>query len=187
MHVRRLQLKTLVALLIFFCVSQAALAARAATRPEDLPLHTDGATIRDVHGTVVRLVSVNWYGFDQGEYVVGGLDRVPLKDLVKEIRHMGFYSVRLPWANQIVEDNPAVPAYALNANPELRGKHSLSIMDTVIQSLAAEGLMVILDNHVSRSDWCCNEKDGNGLWYSREYPEVRWLEDWKTLVRRYKS
>lgn len=47
--------------------------------------------------------------------------------------------------------------------------------------------MVILDNHVSRSDWCCNEKDGNGLWYSREYPETHWLEDWKTLVRRYKS
>lgn len=131
MYSRSFQWKTFIALLILFCFSQAASAAGAELRPEALPLHTDGATIRDAHGTAVRLVSVNWYGFDQGEYVVGGLDRVPLKDLVKEIRSMGFNSVRLPWANQIVEDNPAVPGYALNANPELRGKHSLEIMDTV--------------------------------------------------------
>jgi endoglucanase len=129
---------------------------------------------------------VNWYGFDQGEYVAGGLDRVSLNDMARKIRSMGFNSVRLPWANQIVEENPYVPGYALNANPQLHGKRALEVMDEVIRALAAEHLMVILDNHVSRSDWCCNEKDGNGLWYNREYPESHWIKDWKTLVRRYK-
>ena len=107
--------------------------------------------------------------------------------MARKIRTMGFNSVRLPWANQIVEENPYVPGYALTANPELRGKRALEIMDEVIRALAAEHLMVILDNHVSRSDWCCNDKDGNGLWYNREYPESHWIEDWKTLVRRYKA
>jgi endoglucanase len=99
----------------------------------------------------------------------------------------GVNSVRLPWSNQVVEENPIVPNYALIANPQLHGKRALEIMDAVIDALSRAGLMVILDNHVSRADWCCNEKDGNGLWYSREYPESHWIEDWKTLVRRYKK
>ena len=32
--------------------------------------------------------------------------------------------------------------------------------------------MVILDNHVSRADWCCSETDGNGFWYNADYPET---------------
>jgi endoglucanase len=45
--------------------------------------------------------------------------------------------------------------------------------------------MVILDNHVSRADWCCSETDGNGLWYNEDYPEARWLADWRAIARRY--
>jgi len=39
--------------------------------------------------------------------------------------------------------------------------------------------MVILDNHVSRADWCCNDTDGNGLWYNADYPEKQWIADWQ--------
>lgn len=155
--------------------------------PDQLPLATRGAEIVDAHGKPLRLVSVNWYGFDQGEYVAGGLERAPLAQLVRQIRQMGFNSVRLPWANQVVEDNPVVPRYALVANPQLEGKHALEIMDAVIDALAHEGITVILDNHTSRADWCCNEKDGNGLWYNREYPEAQWIKDWQTLARRYQA
>jgi endoglucanase len=172
----------------FFCLISLCASARAKTlAPDQLPLVTRGAEIVDAHGNPIRLVSANWFGFDQGEYVVGGLERAPLTEIARQIRAMGFNSVRLPWANQTIEDNPVVPGFALTANPQLQGKHALEIMDVVIQTLAGEGLMVILDNHVSRADWCCNEKDGNGLWYNREYPESRWIGDWKTLVRRYKA
>jgi endoglucanase len=47
--------------------------------------------------------------------------------------------------------------------------------------------MVILDNHMSRADWCCNETDGNGLWYNPEYPETAWLADWQGIARRYRK
>lgn len=154
---------------------------------DQLPLATRGAEIVDAHSQSLRLVSVNWYGFDQGEYVAGGLERAPLAQLVRQIRQMGFNSVRLPWANQVVEDNPVVPRYALVANPQLEGKHALEIMDAVIDALAHEGIAVILDNHTSRADWCCNEKDGNGLWYNREYPEAAWIKDWQMLARRYRA
>ncbi|MBV8114765.1 MAG: cellulase family glycosylhydrolase [Silvibacterium sp.] len=150
------------------------------------PLHTEGHNVLDAAGHPVRLISVNWYGFDQKEYVAGGLDHAPLATIVREIQELGVNSVRLPWANETLERNPLVPDYAVKANPQFRGKHAMDVMDVVIDALAAAHIMVVLDNHVSRADWCCTETDGNGLWYNADYPESKWLADWQTIVRRYK-
>lgn len=149
------------------------------------PLHTRGYQILDARGHRVRLASVNWYGFDQKEFVAGGLDHAPLATIIDQIRAIGLNSVRLPWANETLERNPIPPGYAVKANPEFRGKRALDIMDAVITALARAHILVILDNHMSRADWCCSETDGNGLWYNAEYPESQWLADWQTIVRRY--
>jgi endoglucanase len=154
------------------------------TRP---PLHTSGYGILDVAGEPVRLASVNWYGFDQKEFVAGGLDVAPLRTIIKQIRDTGVNSVRLPWANETFEKNPVVPDYAVKANPQFRGKHALEVMDAVIAALAHAHFLIILDNHVSRADWCCKDDDGNGLWYNAEYPEEKWIADWCGIVRRYKK
>lgn len=151
------------------------------------PLHTDGHRIVDAKVQAVRLTSVNWYGFDQKEYVAGGLDHAPLAAIVEQIRAIGVNSVRLPWANETLEHNPAVPDYAVAANPQFKGKHAMDVMDAVIASLARANIMVILDNHVSLADWCCTETDGNGLWYNVDYPETKWLADWTAIARRYKD
>lgn len=151
------------------------------------PLHTSGHQILDFAGKPVRLTSVNWYGFDEDEYVAGGLDHAPLKTIVQEIVDLGVISVRLPWANETLEKNPRVPDYAVKANPQFHGKRAMEVMDAVIRALADAHIMVILDNHVSRADWCCSEKDLNGLWYNAKYPESIWIKDWQTIVRRYKK
>lgn len=151
------------------------------------PLHTEGHHILDASGNPVRLTSVNWYGFDQKEYVAGGLDHASLATIVQLIRQIGVNSVRLPWANETLERNPLVPDYAVSANPQFKGKHAMEVMDAVIAALAHAHIMVILDNHVSRADWCCSESDGNGLWYNHEYPETRWLADWKAIAKRYRN
>ncbi len=150
------------------------------------PLHTSGHQILDAAGHPIRLTSVNWYGFDQKEFVPGGLDHAPLDAIISQIHALGVNSVRLPWANETLERNPSVPDYAVKANPRFRGKHALDVMDAVIDALARAHILVILDNHMSRADWCCNEKDGNGLWYNADYPEEKWLADWQSIVRRYK-
>jgi len=153
----------------------------------DPPLHTSGRKILDARGRPVHLASVNWYGFDQKEFVPGGLDHAPLAEIVASIRALGFNSVRLPWANETVERDPLVPDYAVEANPALRGKHALEVMDAVVSALAKARLLVILDNHVSRADWCCSDDDGNGLWHSPDYPEEKWLADWRLLAARYRG
>ena len=151
------------------------------------PLHTEGYRILDSAGRPIRLTSVNWYGFDQKEYVAGGLDHAPLAQIIDEIHQIGVNSVRLPWANETLEHNPVPPAYAIAANPQFKGKHAMEIMDAVIAALANAHIMVVLDNHVSRADWCCSEDDGNGLWYNADYPESRWLADWKSIAHRYRN
>lgn len=163
-----------------------ALRSPAQSSPQ-LPLHTAGYQIVDAANSQVRLKSVNWYGFDQKEFVPGGLDHAPLATIVGLIKSMGFNSVRLPWANETLEKNPVVVDYAIKANPQFRGKRAMEVMDAVIDALAKAQIMVILDNHVSRADWCCKDDDGNGLWYSKEYPESAWLADWMTIVRRYRQ
>jgi endoglucanase len=150
------------------------------------PLHTQGNQIVDSAGRRVRLTSVNWYGFDQKEYVVGGLDHAPLDAIIAQILEIGVNSVRLPWANETLERNPRVADYAVAANPAFKGKHAMEVMDSVISALARAHILIILDNHMSNADWCCSETDNNGLWYNREYPESSWLADWKTITLRYR-
>jgi endoglucanase len=169
------------------CLGFTSMVATAQLRHDEPPLHTRGHEILDSAGHRVRLTSVNWYGFDQRDFVAGGLDHAPLATIVQEIVDLGVNSVRLPWANETLEKNPPVPDYAVKANPKLRGRHAMEVMDAVVHALADAHIMVILDNHVSRADWCCSETDGNGLWYNAEYPESKWLADWQTIVRRYKS
>src|SRR5271170_7170199 len=171
---------------IFCAVLFSALAA-GQSLPIVPPLHTSGHDVLDSAGHKVRLTSVNWYGFDQKEYVAGGLDQAPLSTIMQEIVDLGVNSVRLPWANETLEHNPLVPDYAVKANPQFKGKHAMEVMDAVIHALGEAHIMVILDNHMSRADWCCSETDGNGLWYNAEYPESKWLADWQTIVRRYKG
>jgi endoglucanase len=151
------------------------------------PLHTEGHQIVDAAGHAVRLTSVNWYGFDQKEYVAGGLDHAPLDAVIQQIQQIGVNSVRLPWANETLEHNPPVPDYAVAANPQFKGKHAMAVMDAVITALARAHILIILDNHMSRADWCCSETDDNGLWYNREYPETKWLADWRALAHRYRK
>src|SRR5580704_15165033 len=162
--IRNLRSRTF--LFFAFSLAIASVAARGQVSGVAPPLRTQGHQILDASGHSVRLTSVNWYGFDQKEYVAGGLDHAPLGTIVGEIVALGVNSVRLPWANETLEHNPVVPDYAVKANPQFKGKRAMDIMDAVVDALAKAHIMVILDNHMSRADWCCSEKDGNGLWFN---------------------
>jgi endoglucanase len=151
-----------------------------------VPLHTQGRWIVDRRGHRVKLASVNWFGAESAEFVVGGLDKQRLPEIARLIKHGGFNSVRLPWSNQLVEQNPVVQPDLLAANPRLEGKRALDVLDAVIHELGRHGIMVVLDNHRSRGDWCCDEAHGDGLWYTHDYPEASWIADWRSMAARYR-
>ena len=51
--------------------------------------------------------------------------------------------------------------------------------------LTTAGLMVILNNHNSRAGWCCSEQDGEGLWWTAQYPEEKWLQALAAMTETY--
>ncbi len=152
-----------------------------------LPLRTSSRWIVDANGQRFKLASVNWYGAESKDYVVAGLDRQDLASIAKSIRTMGFNSVRLPWSNEMVETDPPIDAARLAKNPALVGEHALAVLDAVVDALAQQGLVVILDNHRSDADWCCDVAHDDGLWHTSDYPESKWLADWRGIVTRYAS
>jgi endoglucanase len=155
------------------------------TRSVAFPLQTSGRFILDANGQRVRLKAFNWYGAEGPDAVVGGLAYQSLASIAAQLRGWGFNAVRLLWSNQNYETNPVVAANAVAANPDLAGLHFLDAFDRVVTTLAANHLMVILDNHVSHAIWCCSYTDTDGLWYNNAYPESSWLRDWQGMAARY--
>ncbi len=144
-------------------------------------LHAQGTTIEDAAGMPVHLDGLNWYGAEQQDFVVGGLDYQPYQTILQRISGLGYNSIRVPFSNQLVEQNPVVSAH-LGANPELVGMHALDILDRVIAYAGALGLSIILDNHRSDAGWSGQE---NGLWYTPAYPEASFDRDWMAMAQRY--
>jgi endoglucanase len=146
-------------------------------------LHTRGAQILDAKNKPVRLAGVSWYGFDCNSMVPGGLNYRTLDYICRQVRNLGFNLIRLPYSIQAVRSNPRINNY-LEANPSLRGRTVLQIMDAVIAAAGRYRLKVILDNHRSEAGW---SGEGNGLWYTQRYPQSAWLSTWGMLVRRYRN
>jgi endoglucanase len=143
--------------------------------------HTAGNRIVDSHGRPVRIAAVNWSGMQTRRFVPAGLDIQPLDAIMQRIKSLGFNTVRLPFSNQMVEQNPIVTD-GLQANPTLQGLHALDIMDRIVASAREHGLRMILDDH--RSD-VGTDPELNGLWYTKQYPESAWIRDWQALTKRY--
>jgi len=153
------------------------------------PLRTAGRWIVDQSGTRVKLACVNWGGADLKDGIVGGLHLRSARRIAHTFKDMGFNCVRLPWSVWMVQTNPAVAIELVDkllaANPDLKGLRALEILDAVIDACAQEGLMVILDNHVSDGIWCCSDVDENGLWYNSRWPVSSWLQAHMELAARY--
>ena len=78
--------------------------------------------------------------------------------------------IRLTFSLELYYRNNKIDYDLIKANPELQGKSAMEIFDITIDTITKNGLMVILNNHTSKSQWCCGPTDGDGLWYNEEYP-----------------
>ena len=173
-----------------------------------LPLRTSGRWILDAAGKRVKLAGVNWFGAESLDHAPAGLQCQSVDAIAARVAAGEFNVVRLLWSTDAWTGAtaPAVPAVAVAANPRLRGLNARQVLDAVIASLGRHGVMVVLDNHVSRPDWCCSSADGNALWweyYNPAHPprwasrttagklrffragQWRWLSAWRRITARY--
>lgn len=170
-------------------ISTATTALGAAAAAPSLPLSTTSRWIVDADGARVKLRCVNWAGHME-THMPEGLHRQSVDTIAQFIADQGFNCVRLTysidWAlnpNESVADGfggaadrAGVPEHqaeltgfyqdAVALNPYLANATVRDAFGEVIDRLWERGVMTVLDNHVSRAQWCCNLTDGNGWWDS---------------------
>jgi endoglucanase len=151
--------------------------------------HTSGRYILDQNNQPIRIQGINWYGLETRREVPGGLNLEDYRALLDLVRSRGFNTVRIPFSNEAIE-HPIIPTQISyrrrldSINSDLRGLNSLEILDQVIDYAGDIGLKVILDDHRSEAG---DDAEQNGLWYTSEYPEAAWINDWKLLANRYRG
>jgi endoglucanase len=141
--------------------------------------HTSGNQILDANNQPVRITGINWFGFETANYVAHGLWTRNYKDMLDQMKSLGYNTIRLPYCNQMFEPGSTPNGIDGNLNPDLLGLNSLQIMDKIIDYCGQIGLRVILDRH--RPD----SASQSALWYTPQYPESRWVSDWVMLAQRY--
>lgn len=154
------------------------------------PLRTRGRDIVDSNDKRVKLASVNWYGGSDELFVPGGLDIRHRSEIAKLICHLGFNSVRLPYSDEMVMDNPLIEAELLSANQDLIGLRALDVYVSVVESLTEAGLAVIPNNHITQATWCCGLNVCDTAWYNDylgpvcrvSQTEDQWIENWVMIM-----
>lgn len=156
----------------------------------------------DASGQRVKLACVNWISHLQA-MVVEGLHKRPLREIAGGITAMGFNCVRLTWAtymftrpsygNRSVAESlgglglsEAKEGVARN-NPELLNLSLVEAYEAVVDELGRHGVMVVLDNHVSKPKWCCAEDDGNGFFGDKYFHPKEWLQGLAKVAHRFKD
>lgn len=155
------------------------------------PLRARGRYIVDETDTRFKLVTVNWYGASDVFQIPGGLDVQHRDDICRTIRRLGFNSVRLPYADQMVRENPLVSPALLAANADLVGLRALDVYHAVVQSLTDAGIAVIVNNHITQARWCCDLNPCDCQWKNTylsflctvRQSEAQWIANWETVMR----
>jgi aryl-phospho-beta-D-glucosidase BglC (GH1 family) len=146
--------------------------------------HTSGNQILDVTGNPVSIGGVNWFGFETSAYVVHGLWARNYKDMMNQMKQLGFNTIRIPFSNALF--NPANMPTGINysLNPDLQGLTSLQILDKIVAYSGQIGLRIILDHHSAKPDDHISEP----LWYipgDSTNSEQTWINNWVALAQRY--
>jgi endoglucanase len=132
-------------------------------------------------GCQVSLTGVNWFGFETSSFVPHGLAVRNYQDMLNQMAHLGFNTLRLPYTNQLFD--PASQPQGINyqLNPDLKGLQGLALLDRIIQGARKAGLKVVLDRHAPSAD------QRTALWYTDQIPQSRWIQDWVMLAHHYRG
>lgn len=142
--------------------------------------NTDNGGIYEDDGNRIHLYGVSWFGFETGDHVVHGLWARNWKDMITQIKGVGFTAVRLPFCPATL-DNTSVSSINYALNPDLQGLRSLDLLDKVVNELDAQGVYILFDFH----NYDCQSI--NELWYSGSYTEQDWIDDIVFVAERYKN
>ncbi len=187
----------MIALLLIMIIVQMLAVAAPASAAGTGYWHTSGNKILDSNNQVVRIAGLNWFGFETGNYSFHGLWSRDYRDVLDQIKSLGYNTLRLPYSSQLFDpgivatsiSNAPTPAWPNGMNLPLmvNGVQNgtplppLQMLDEIIRYGGSIGLRFILDRH--RPDSGAQSP----LWYTAQYSESRWISDWVMLANRYEG
>lgn len=146
------------------------------------PLSTKGARIVDATGQTVLLRGVNWFGMETELQVPHGLWVRDYKEMLAQIKSLGYNFIRLPYSVQALRSNSISGVdFSIGSNKDLQGKTPLEAMDIIVQEAQRQGLLILLDSHR------LNNERIPELWYGDGFTEADWIDTWKLLATRYRN
>lgn len=147
-----------------------------------LPLSTQNANIIDADRRPALLQGVNWFGMETDLNVPHGLWQRDYKEMLAQIKQLGYNFIRLPFALQTLRSNQIRGVdFAIGSNADLQGKTPIEVMDLIVEEADRQGLMILLDNHQ------ITYSEIPELWYGDGFTEEDWINTWTMLADRYRN
>ncbi|CAN6268272.1 unnamed protein product [Urochloa humidicola] len=160
-------------------------------------LSTSSRWVVDEHGNRVKLACVNWPSHLE-PMLAEGLGKQPVGAIAAAVSSMGFNCVRLTWPTFLVTNasygdvtvaqsfrrlnlTESLAGITVN-NPTFVDLKLIEALKAVVRSLGDAGVMVILDNHLSKPGWCCSNTDGNGFFGDAYFDPDVWVQGLKTMA-----
>ncbi|XP_051151274.1 glycosyl hydrolase 5 family protein-like [Andrographis paniculata] len=166
-----------------------------------LPLSTKSRWIIDeANGNRVKLVCANWAAHLDA-MVAEGLNRRPVGEIAKDVKRMGFNCVRFTWATYMftrfsnVTVSESLGKLGLHdaiegikkQNPNFLKLKLIDAHRRVVDALAENGVMAVLDNQVSKPSWCCSNDDDNGFFGDKYFDTIEWLRGLSMAAKHYNN
>ncbi|SNX87539.1 related to cellulase [Melanopsichium pennsylvanicum] len=179
---------------------QTALSAATPHRRDDWPhgpFTTEGNQIKNANGEPVIFVGTNWPG--SGETMIPeGIEWRSISDIVSMMKYVGYNFVRhtypIQMIDQIYENNGTDITvyhsllYAMGAdngtkimnminknNPQITNSTTrFEVLSMIAEEEKKQGMLMHLDNHISRALWCCSHDDGNAWFDDMDFDVSKW-------------
>src|SRR6266700_361088 len=143
--------------------------------------HTSGIQIVDAANQPVRIAAINWFGFESSTYVVHGLGQRDYHDLLRQVKTLGYNTVRLPFSDQLffASSVPNCISFNNGMNKDLQGLTGVQILDKIVAAAGQLGLRIVLDHHG------VDAGSQVQLWSASDCSVSCFESDWQMLARRY--
>ena len=143
--------------------------------------HTKGIQIVDAANQPVRIAAINWFGFESSTYVVHGLGQRDYHDLLRQVKTLGYNTVRLPFSDQLFFASSVPNGISFNngMNKDLQGLTGVQILDKIVAAAGQLGLRIVLDHHG------VDAGSQVQLWSASDCSVSCFESDWQMLARRY--
>lgn len=135
-------------------------------------------------GTPFKIKAINWFGAETEVFAPHGLWSRNYKDLIDQIKAMGFNAVRLPFSGDICNNErmPASNTIDGNLNPDLVSLPTIQVLDKLINYMNDQQIYIILDHHRRHAG---DGADGSPI--DSEYTLNQWKASWLFMAERYKN